>query len=78
LFTLLTYEIENTGMNFPFVRSDGVLSDINSFAGHRFFLQCSIWDRYSVADTKGKIASNAYCVAGTIILPFLRAYALIL
>jgi hypothetical protein len=30
-------------MNFPLVRSDSVLSDFNSFAGHRFFLRCSIY-----------------------------------
>jgi hypothetical protein len=42
LFALLTYEVENASMNFPLVRSDGVLSDFNSFAGHRFSNRCSI------------------------------------
>ncbi len=34
LFALLTHKVENASVNFPLMRSDGVLSDINSFAGH--------------------------------------------
>jgi hypothetical protein len=38
-------------MNFPLMRSDGVLSDINCFTGHRFCNRCSIskdsfWHQY--------------------------------
>ena len=43
LLTLLTYEVENASVNFPLVRSNGVLSDFNSFAGHRFCNRCSIY-----------------------------------